>query len=263
MPMPKRKSGESEAAFISRFMSDEIMRKDFPDRDQRLAVAMEQARKLAKSIPFASTPIDFSSVQDEAGRLLKRAYEEDDPHPLHEPLAKLSRGIGLGCDDLLSLADGGESRAARWAGAILEELEKCGELQRQTYKADFSVCKVSEDQRLVYAWASVIEENGEPVFDFHGDRIDVEELVKAAHRSLRIMVGKEMHRGEGKAEVVESMVLTKELQSALGIDLKKVGWLVAMKVHDDGLWSDIKAGRYPMLSIGGRGLREEIGADAA
>lgn len=40
MPMPNpNKKKENLAEFVSRFMGDENMKKDFPDRKQRLAIA--------------------------------------------------------------------------------------------------------------------------------------------------------------------------------------------------------------------------------
>jgi len=42
MPMPKPKKGEKQNDFVARFMSNDTMKKDFPDNDQRLAVAISQ-----------------------------------------------------------------------------------------------------------------------------------------------------------------------------------------------------------------------------
>lgn len=45
MPMPKVGKDESRDDYISRFMSDKVMEKEYPDRKQRLAVAYSQYRK--------------------------------------------------------------------------------------------------------------------------------------------------------------------------------------------------------------------------
>jgi hypothetical protein len=39
MPLPKPKKKETKTQFISRFMSDEIAIREFPDESQRFAVA--------------------------------------------------------------------------------------------------------------------------------------------------------------------------------------------------------------------------------
>lgn len=44
MPMPAPRSGESRQDFVSRFMSDEDMKKEFPKQKQRLAVAFQKWR---------------------------------------------------------------------------------------------------------------------------------------------------------------------------------------------------------------------------
>ncbi|HID24726.1 MAG TPA: hypothetical protein EYP14_20325, partial [Planctomycetaceae bacterium] len=43
MPLPKRQRGESRKDFVRRCMEDEVMKREFPDADQRLAVCNRQA----------------------------------------------------------------------------------------------------------------------------------------------------------------------------------------------------------------------------
>jgi hypothetical protein len=57
------------------------------------------------------------------------------------------------------------------------------------------------------------------------------------------------------------MPLTNELMKAFDIHSDREGWMVAMKVHSDEAWDDVKSGKLPMLSIGGRsGAVEEYDA---
>ena len=44
MPIPKPSKGEKQEDFISRFMADEVMQKEFPDQKQRVAVAYKEWR---------------------------------------------------------------------------------------------------------------------------------------------------------------------------------------------------------------------------
>jgi phage head maturation protease len=67
-----------------------------------------------------------------------------------------------------------------------------------------------------------------------------------------------MHDGDKKGEIVESIVLTREVQDALGISLDKIGWFVGFKVYDDEVWAKVKSGELRMLSIGGRGTRHDV-----
>jgi hypothetical protein len=121
------------------------------------------------------------------------------------------------------------------------------------------VCK-NEDQRLVFGWASVIEENGQPVVDKQNDIITAEELEKGAYDfALHARIGGEMHRKEA-GRLVESMVFTLEKQQALGIDLGKVGWWVGFQVSSDDAWQKVKSGELKAFSIGGKAGREDIAA---
>lgn len=120
------------------------------------------------------------------------------------------------------------------------------------------ITKTDEERRVVYGWASVIEEGGKPVVDSQGDVIEEAELVKAAESfMLASREAGEMHvRTRHVGKVVTSIVFTKELQKALGIDLGKVGWFVGMKILDDKVWAKVKAKEYTAFSIGGRARRE-------
>lgn len=119
-----------------------------------------------------------------------------------------------------------------------------------------NVLKLDEELRVAYGWFSVVEENGEPVVDTQGDIIKADTLVKAVHNFiLDSRSGKVMHRGKRVADIVESLVLTKDVQAALGIDLDKVGWFGAMKFRDEEAWAKVKDGTFRAFSIGGTARR--------
>ena len=150
--------------------------------------------------------------------------------------------------------------AMAWAALSFEGYEEQNGVFKRAETDSFSfTCEIEkalDDQQLVYGWASVVEENGVPVVDYHGDMIDVADLVKAAHGFITDhRVSKVMHDGEPVGKFVESMVFTKEVQKALGIDLKKVGWFVGLQVESKAIWKMVKDGTLPMFSIGGRAKR--------
>ena len=154
----------------------------------------------------------------------------------------------------------------------LELIEKESKLQKEMkeimlsifkkdddYSIQAPIIKTNDEKRLVYAWASVIKENGQMVVDHQGDIIDEGDLTKAVHRfMLESRMSKEMHKGSETGDVVESMMFSEDLQRALGINLNKVGWMVAIKIKDDDVWKRIKKGELKMLSIGGHGKREDL-----
>lgn len=117
---------------------------------------------------------------------------------------------------------------------------------------------VNESQRLVFGWASVIEENGKIVTDSQGDQITEAELEKAFYDfAENARQADEMHDESLGGPMVECMVFTKEKQALLGIDLKKVGAWIGFRVRDD-IFAKVKSGDYAAFSIGGRGRRSPL-----
>ena len=48
MPIPKPKTGETQDEFIERCMSNETMKEEFPDNDQRLAICFQKWKDKSK-----------------------------------------------------------------------------------------------------------------------------------------------------------------------------------------------------------------------
>jgi hypothetical protein len=118
--------------------------------------------------------------------------------------------------------------------------------------------KVDDDQRMIWGWASVIEEDGAVVTDKHDDKIELSELSAAAHNFMKFYrVGGDMHDTMGTGEIVESIVFTPDVQKSLGIDLKKVGWFIGYHVTDSEVWKRVKSGDLKAFSFGGRARRVE------
>lgn len=119
--------------------------------------------------------------------------------------------------------------------------------------------KQDDDKRLVFGFFSVVEQEGIPVIDSQGDVITTEDLEEAVYRYVKFSrMGDERHDERCKAVLVESMVLTKEKQQALGVDLGFVGWWGGFEIIDDALWAKFKSREYESFSIGGRGRYEQF-----
>ena len=120
------------------------------------------------------------------------------------------------------------------------------------------ILKVDDEQRIVYGWASVVTEDGEPVVDSQGDVIEPEEMVKMANDfMLAVRTAKAMHKGDKIGEVIHSMPLTAELAKALGLHTDMEGWIVGVKVYSDDVWASVKSGEFAGFSIGGRASSRE------
>ena len=122
------------------------------------------------------------------------------------------------------------------------------------------VQKTDDDQHLAFGWASIIEENGEPITDFQGDMISQDVLEKAAYDYvLDVREAGEMHETIGVGKIIESMVFTEEKIAALELPPGSipVGWWLGFKIFDEEVYAKVKSGEYQMFSIGGEAIREE------
>lgn len=63
MPIPDRREGEERGKFVSRCMSDENLQREYPDRDQRLAICVSKA---AEGLDFIAAA-DFNLTANEYG----------------------------------------------------------------------------------------------------------------------------------------------------------------------------------------------------
>lgn len=89
MPIPSKNKDEDKQAFISRCMGDEVMKKDYPDTKQRVAICIGQSKKSKSSLIeeisdelFANNcswddewdefiwEIDANVIYDEEGKLI-------------------------------------------------------------------------------------------------------------------------------------------------------------------------------------------------
>ncbi len=128
-----------------------------------------------------------------------------------------------------------------------------------SYTSDVTIVKMDDDQRIVWGWASVATENGDPVFDVHGDHIPMSELTKASVEFMEdVRIGKTLHQGQKVSSVIGCLPLSAELAKALGIESNREGLIMGFRVHDDETWKLIKSGELPALSIGGRGRRYDV-----
>ena len=123
----------------------------------------------------------------------------------------------------------------------------------------FSIQKTDDDRRLVFGTASTSTQGGRVVVDHDLDRIEPEELERAAYdfTSGPRALG-EMHDRIGVGVLVESLVTTAEKRAALGIPGDDVSWWVGFKVEDEATWRGVKGGRFGEFSIGGTAKRTPL-----
>jgi len=151
-----------------------------------------------------------------------------------------------------------KTSARYWSCRMWEKGTSVSEL---TKDITGQILKADEEQRMVYGWASVVTEKGEPVVDRQGDVIEPNTLVRAVNKFMEhVRVGKEMHKGGQIGAVIHSMPITKEIGESLGIQSDREGWIVAFKVYDDEVWARVKSGELAAFSIGGKAIKEDYSA---
>ena len=132
------------------------------------------------------------------------------------------------------------------------------------YKSsDVTVAKVDESLGLVFGYAVVCLQNGEPYYDLADDHIPEQAMLKAAASfAQRDRVAKEMHEGEKAGEIVFLFPLTTEVAKSLDIETSTTGLLIAMKPSDPAMLEKFRSGEYTGFSIGGRRVTDTPIPDA-
>jgi hypothetical protein len=123
------------------------------------------------------------------------------------------------------------------------------------------ISKVDDEQRLVFGYAYVCQNDTGQVVDKSGDFVeDSEELAKAAYDFvLKSRDGGDWHKRVGVSTMVESVVFTPEKIAKMGLpDTTPTGWWVGYKIHDDEVWGKVKDGTYSSFSVHGKGVRKEV-----
>lgn len=170
---------------------------------------------------------------------------------------------------------GDEGRA--WARQILREeavKHACTQTpihalrDKMEWKQTIEICKRDDDQRLAFGWLYVSRRaDGSQVVDHSGETISPDTLEKAAYRFvLDARTGGLMHRRDESgnvlpvARLVECVAFTPEKRKAMGLPEGSLpdGMWVGFKVDDEEAWQGIKAGKFKMLSLGGKALRREV-----
>lgn len=130
------------------------------------------------------------------------------------------------------------------------------------------IAKADDELRVVYGWAAVSTVDGRLVLDTQQDILPVAVLTKAVHafmsdsRAAGVLHVKMDGAPVKVGEVVESLVLTADVQKSLGIELGREGWFVGVHVTNDVVWQAVKDGHLTSFSIGGRGVRIPLPAAA-
>ena len=238
----------SERMEMLRMVIEEILKEDVQKAEyQGKAVSLNKPRRIQDGNKKFEV-----FVQD--GDKVKRVTFGDPNMQIRRdnPKARANFRARHSCDTATD-----KTSAKYWSCRMWEADTSVSEMTKSSIEG--KILKVDDEQRMVFGWASVITEDGEPVIDRQGDMIEADTLVKAVNEFMEhVRVGKAMHSGEQVGVVVHSLPITKEIGEALGIHSNREGWVVAYKVFDDSVWERVKSGELAAFSIGGRAQKQEI-----
>lgn len=248
-----------DVSAINKAIHEQALIDDYVDKADDIEKAEYQGKDVELNKPFR-TPGESKKFavyvrNDEGNVVIVRFGDPEMSIRRDDPEARANFRARHNCDTKKDKTTAGFWSCKFWSDSSVSDL--LGKSEDFNFTAD--ILKSDEDQRLVYGWASIIYENGEPVTDSQGDIIAEDDLLEAAHNYVsQYREAKAMHEGSQIGEVVESLVFTADVQKALGIDLGKVGWFIGMKISDDAVWARFRAGEFAAFSVGGKGRRIEI-----
>lgn len=168
MPMPTKQKGETKEDFISRFMSDEAMKKEYPDEKQRIAVAYSQFEK-QNSISIEEIAAKHGVSIDVIAQQLLKGIEVEKEHVTDPEDTEMPKKIAL--DHLFEMPD------------YYDKLEKM-EKQNAKQMPKIYYCRHIEKGVTAYENENIFLEDealnkmdktmaGVPVKVFHVDKVDV------------------------------------------------------------------------------------------
>ena len=143
----------------------------------------------------------------------------------------------------------------------ITRLGACAIIGRVMRKQRTGISKLDESLGLVFGWAAISLEDGEPYFDLQDEHIPEDTLLKAATdfaESTRAAL--DMHDGESIGDIRFIFPLTTDIAKALDIETPRTGLLIGMKPSDEVL-EKYKSGEYTGFSIGGAVIDAETHAD--
>jgi len=126
-----------------------------------------------------------------------------------------------------------------------------------------SILKVDSELGLVFGFAIISKEDGEPHFDRQGDHVPESVMLEGATdfmKSARVSTDMHARTEDGPVrdgDVVFAFPLTTDIAKSLGITTKRTGLLVAIKPSPDVL-KKFADGEYTGFSIGGTAVNKPL-----
>ncbi len=145
----------------------------------------------------------------------------------------------------------------------------CGDfLLSKTFHLRADIAKVHEGLGLVFGYALICTEDGEPYFDLQGDHVPEDAMLKSSLDFVEhSRFAGEMHMRDDEGKLAKRgtvsflFPLTADIAKSLGLSTRKTGMLIAIRPDADVL-AKFRSGELTGFSIGGARIQDEELADA-
>lgn len=241
MPIPKPRTGEEQDKFISRCMSNDVMKEDYSDLKQRLAICFTSWRKERGKMDenVVTVPVDSKVAVDVDTRIItiserlgiKALYTFNRKKIIEYYFDKAK--------------EWDEDKAVEWYNE-----HKTIEVQPEEQAKKFF--KMDEEKRIVYGVVYAPWE-----VDLQGDimtDIAVEEMEHNFMKEWQDI--NEMHKISGMGILLESYIAPADFEMN-GVKVTKGSWVLVTEASQS-VWDKIKKGELVGYSIGYEGEREPI-----
>ena len=113
------------------------------------------------------------------------------------------------------------------------------------------ILKAHEELGMLFGFAIICNEDGEPYYDLQGDHIPEDAMLRASVDFMTDWRYAYDSHVYGVGTVIFAWPLTSDIASAIEIETKKTGLLVGVKVDNSDIIRRFKEGIYTGFSIGG------------
>lgn len=153
----------------------------------------------------------------------------------------------------------GGNAGRTWANKIVDQAESAEKAEDDSVGIEVKVEKVDQALGIVFGYAIVCKKDGEDYYDSQGDHIPETAMLEATANFMSgERMAKVMHRGESAGQVVYGFPVTEDIAKALGIEVRKTGFIVGMRPDDEEVLGKYASGEFTGFSIGGRRIEEEV-----
>jgi len=245
MPIPQPRTGETQDSFISRCVSDDTMKKEYPDIKQRLAVCFTNWKK-------GSGKMDEVAINE---NIITVPVETRMSVDVNTKVITISERLGIKALYTFNRKKIIEYYfdADKWdEGKAIQWYNEHKGIEPQPEEQAKKFFKINKEKRIVYGVALVPWEA-----DLEGDILTEEEVEKAVHNFSRSFqdIG-ELHRKLGVGVMLETYVAPVDFEMN-GVKVKKGSWVLVTEASPS-VWEKIKKGELVGYSIGYEGEREPL-----